>query len=809
MTKKYLFLWVFTAICYTINAQTYTKGTVSTELFTISKDSVATVLEWFNLIEKKGIVLSYNSTNINLYEKVQLKRKTYSIDKLLNSILDKYEFDTSFIDQKILLQIKGPKNIQISGFICDKSTNEPLEGCIVKFETKNNRSFYVITDSKGIFHKTLPYENFQLKASYIGYEPYTRNLRNDKVQSINIEMAQTAIPLNEVKVKNSPLSDIINYNGASSILSVNEKDPFAQIYALPGIHGSSVSGDMHVNGGENDENLILLDGISIYHSHHNNTLLAQFNGETVEKISFFDSFIPAQYEGRLSSVTDVKIKGGNLIKHHQSLGMDLPSASLTLDGPIIKNKLTYMISGRHSWIDFMKDLFSDDIRAGRTFNDLTGKLVYQVNPKLTIKGLVYHSKDEYKDSIDHIQNHKILKWENSLYALSVHSEFSKGISNTSSISFSKYFNSIYGPAINIPSKFYISEGMKNITIKSNFSKKVDKYIDMSWGLTMSHERYNLLASQDSVKNNFQNIRQISAYLNSRIMITDKLFGSVALNLVSYLPQNSKGFFSMQPRFTLKYASNDKNIFSIDFSRMEQFYHNICVGEIPIPTDLRMPSVDNFKPSSSIHGEIGWKHIGNNWRFDISSFYKRRYHILGIRYNIFNTENEGWDRFIMKGNAESYGIKIHSMNQRKKWRLDCSYTFSRSVEWFEDYDKNKKNPALHDVPHFFRCATSYMVGKNSFLSLGGCVKSGTLVNVYNYEEKISDVIISNRQRRKFNYRLDLNYSSSITSKNHRLKFSYKVGLYNIIGNPKENKVIDLYSIETKKHCLPYFSLNLKL
>ena len=809
MTKKYLFLLAFTVICCTINAQTHIKSTAATESVTISKDSTATVLEWFNLIEKKGIVLSYNSTNINLHEKVKIKRNTYNIDKLLNSILDKYEFSASYISQKILLQIKGPKSIQISGFIYDKSTKEPLEGCIVKFGTKSNKTFYAITDSKGVFHKTLPYENYQLKTSYIGYEPYTRNLLNDIVQSMNIEMAQTAIPLNEVRVKNSPLSDIINYNGTSSILSVNDKDPFAQIYALSGIHGSSVSGDMHVNGGQNDENLILLDGISIYHSHHNNTLLAQFNGETVERISFFDSFIPAQYEGRLSSVTDVKIKGGNLLKHHQSLGMDLPSTSLTLDGPIIKNKLTYMISGRHSWIDFMKDLFSDDNRAGRTFNDLTGKLFYQINPKLTVEGLVYHSKDEYKDSIDNIQNHKILGWENSLYALSFHSEFPKGISNTSSISFSKYLNSIYAPAINIPSKSYISEGMKNTTIKSNFSKKVDNYIDMSWGLTMSHERFNLLASQDTVKNNFQNITQISAYLNSRIMLNDKLFGSVALNLVSYLPKNSKSFFSMQPRFTLKYAANDKNIFSIDFSRMEQFYHNICVGEIPIPTDLRMPSIDGFKPSSSIHGEFGWKHMGNNRRFDISSFYKRRYHILGIRYNILNTENEDWDRFIMKGNAESYGIKIHSVNQWKKWRLDCAYTFSRSVEWFEDYDKNKKNPALHDVPHIFRCATSYMVGKNSFLSLGGYAKSGTLANVYNEEEKISGEFISNRQRRKFNYRLDLNYSSSMTSKHHRLKFSYKVGLYNIIGNPKENEVIDLYSIETKKHCLPYFSLNLKL
>ena len=132
-----------------------------------------------------------------------------------------------------------------------------------------------------------------------------------------------------------------------------------------------------------------------------------------------------------------------------------------------------------------------------------------------------------------------------------------------------------------------------------------------------------------------------------------------------------------------------------------------------------------------------------------------------------------------------------------------------MEWFEDYDNNQKNPTLHDIPHIFHCATSYRIKKHSFLSLGGYVKSGTLVNVYNDQRDISGEFISNRERRKFNYRLDLNFSSSIQPKGHRLKFSYKVGLYNIIGNPKENEVIDLYSIETKKHCLPYFTLNLKL
>lgn len=809
MTKKFLFILFFMSVCLSMNAQTDIKSTVATDPITINKDSIATVLDWFRLIEEKGVVLSYNSTHINLHEKVEIKRYAYTIESFLATVLNKYEFETCFLEKKILLQIKGLKNILVSGFVYDESTKEPLEGCVVVFETKKHRKYSAVTDATGMFRKRVPAGHFLCKTSYIGYRPYTADLLLDRTKTIRVGMVQTAFSLNEVKVEDSPISDEINHKGAFNILSVNDNDPFAQIYTLPGIFGTSGSGDMHVNGGQNDENLILLDGISIYHSHHNNTLLSQFNGEAVEKVSFFDSFIPAQYEGRLSSVTDVRIKGGDLHHHHQTIGLDLPSASLTLDGPIIKDKLTYMISGRHSWMDFMKDLFSEETKANRTFNDLTGKLYFQINSKLSIEGLIYHSKDKYKDSINLMQNHKILGWENRLYSLSSHAELPKGISNTTSVSFSKYLNSIYGPVINIPTENYINEGMRNIAIKSKFSKRLDNYIDLSWGLSASHEKYNLLASQDTVKTNFQHVTQISSYLNSRVRITDKLFGSVALNIVSYTPKNNESFFSIQPRFTFKYIASNNNIFSVDFSRMEQFYHNICVGEIPIPTDLRMPSINGFKPSSAIHGEIGWKHVCKNWRANISTFYKRRFDILGIRYNIFSTEDGGWNQFIMKGNAESYGIKVHAMGKWDRWKLDGSYTFSRSLEWFQDYDCNKKNPTLHDVPHIFQCASSYRVGKHSFLSLGGYIKSGTLINVYNNEENISGEFISNRERRKFNYRLDLNFSSSVTSKNHRFRFLYKVGLYNIIGNPKENEIIDLYSIETKKHCLPYFTLNMKL
>ena len=617
----------------TVNAQDSSKGMVAVDSISIPEITTATVLDWFKVIEDKGMVLSYNSSYINLSEKIRLERRKYSVKEFLNIILYKYNFKADYTTgRKILLQIKGIKNFKLIGKITDQETDQPLDGCAVMLKPMNGHTFSTLTNEEGTFTIKIPFGRYILHTTHIGYSIFTKEVTVDKNIHMRINMSQTAIPLKEVNIHTSPLQDEVNYKGTASFLSVSANDAFAQLSTLPGITGSVVSGNFHVNGGQNDENLILMDGVSIYHSHHNNSLLSQFNGESVKKISFFDSFIPAQYEGRLSSVTDVRIKEGDSTEHHQSLGIDLPSASLTFDGPIIKDKFTYMISGRHSWIDFMRDLFSEAPKSSRTFNDLTNKLSYKINHKMSLEGLIYRSNDQYNDSIDQFVNQKILEWKNRLYSLSFHAQLAKKITHSTILSYSEYKNSIFAPVINIPAHIFINEGMRHFTLKTDFSKKLDDDIKLSWGLSAACERYNLLAAKDTVENAFQKVTQISAYLNSKMRITDKLFGSVALNMVSYVPANNKSFFSVQPRFTLRYLINHHNLLSVDFSRMEQFYHNICLGEIPLPTDLRMPSINGFKPSSSIHCEIGWKHIENTWRASISTYYKRRYDILGIRYH---------------------------------------------------------------------------------------------------------------------------------------------------------------------------------
>ena len=628
-----ILLTFLTAFSLSASAQTFT-GRVAEESVNVTADSTATVLGWFNMFERKGLVLSYNSSDINLYEKIKMPGQRMGIDDFLDRVLYRYVYELQHTEgNKILIRIKGVKTFVLQGHVSDADTDENLGDCSIILINQQNEIFSTATDINGMFRISVPIGKYKLKTTYVGFDRYSKPITLNRNLYAEIKMTQTSIPMKEVVVKTSPLSDIINYKGSYDILSVNSSDPFSQINSLPGVSGTLVTGNFNVNGGQSDENLILLDGIPVYHSQHNNSLLSQFNGDAVQKVSFYDSFIPARYEGRLSSVTDVKIKEGGMKRHSQNINIELPSASLTLDGPIIKDKFTYMISARHSWLDFMENIFSGNPDLNRSFMDITSKLMFRVNDYTYLRALLYRSTDSFNDTIDSYKNQEVLEWISGMYSVSLDTRIAGKIYNNSMLAYSEYKNKIFAPLIDIPSPFYINEGMSKYVMKSDFITSLDRYTDLSWGIKLLHERFNLLASKDTVENNKHDVSQISSYLNTKIKISRRLNLSAAVSFVSYLPKSNPSFFSIQPRFTMRYLCDDKNVISLDFSRMEQFYHNICLGEIPIPTDLRMPSIEGFAPSSSLHGEVGWKHNEKNSMFTVSAFYKRRFNILGVRYTI--------------------------------------------------------------------------------------------------------------------------------------------------------------------------------
>lgn len=427
--------------------------------------------------------------------------------------------------------------------------------------------------------------------------------------------------------------------------------------------------NFQVDGGSNDENQLLLDGVPVYHPGHINSLLPVFNGDAVKNMIFHKGFFPNRLEGRLSSVTEVNLKEGNLQEHVRTLTLDMPAAGITLEGPILKDKLSYLVSARRSWLDFFDNLLSEDSRMNHSTYDYNAKLSYHLSPSSTLR----------------------------------------------------------------------------------------------------------------------------------------LMAQVGVHFVGYLPRHHRSYYSIQPRFSLKYQPAEKELLYLHFSRMEQFYHNLRFDYLSLPTDFRMPSIDGFRPRSSEHYEVGWKHFLENGQLDVSAYYKTRRHVVALSPDT-SIEDARRDQYIMTGNGDSYGAKAYFYNTWKRWTLQLSYAYTRSREWFPRLEDRGKLPSLYDIPHQLGAALSCQIGRHSSLSLGGTVRSGRIIEL----DEFLDPLPANRfrtERERTRYRLDAGYSFRKDVGADKLLL-LRLGLYNIVGNPSEEEVLSYYSVHWYGNCLPYASVSFK-
>ena len=778
------------------------------EDFFVVKDSSALVRDWFKLIERRGIVLSYNASKIDLDKKVSVKGKFASEEQLLRRLLCLYDYRLDVSGKnKILIQINGRKKVGLSATVMNKESGEKLYGAAVLLKNQEGKLFVATTNEEGLFSIELPADTYRMEVSYMGFRnyKYAYDLFADSYKSI--QMVPLSFPVNEVEVFSTRAHDGLRLDNPAAMLSVGNASLFAQMKMLPGVSGSISNEDFHVNGGQSDENLVLLDGIPIYHTYHTNSFLTPFNGDIIKNISFHDSFFPAQYEGRLSSVTDIQIKDGNKKRHSQTLSLEMPAAAVAFEGPIVNDKLSYLIAGRHSWLDVAEELFADKSRKTQSFYDFNGKLSYDVNERSSIFTSIYRSEDTFHASETRDSKHSALKWDSNLYALGLSTLIGQKVISNTKIAYTNYNNRIYAPDLGLGEPIYIEEGVRRLIAKSDYSVSLDSSVELSGGFKFSREEYKLLNTDESEAYRRQPVVQLSAYNDVKLRISERLVGYAAVNLVGYLPKCNASYLSMQPRFSLRYYADNHHQVFFDFSRMEQFYHNIRISEdLPLPSDFRMPTINGFEPSTSEHVSVGWKHTRAKWSLQSSVYYKRRHHILGLR-NQVAWDNRGWNRFITQGNGESYGVKLSAFGNWSRWMGYFSYTYAKSLEWFRENDANKKVDAVYDLPHNLNLAAALKLKYQGTVTVGGYVMSGQLRNVFNNDPESLE-LVSRSKRGKVNYRLDANFAQTKSWKKNGYLLHYKFGFYNIVGNPREEEVVDLYSVEVKAHCLPYFSVAFK-
>ncbi|MCC8144413.1 MAG: TonB-dependent receptor [Tannerellaceae bacterium] len=416
------------------------------------------VLEVMLELEKQtGVLFSYESSLLNELPRVSLKAEeeplSYCLKKLFTSLPIVYRITGKYVVLK-----RKPKQFTISGFVRDSVSYESLINATVldmhsgRGVTSNNYGFYSIT---------LPAGEYLLRVSYVGFDALEYPVVLAKDTMIDMPLAPLS-SLQEVVVEGiAGHSELLNTRTGGMQLSaytlqkvpavLGEADLIKVLQQTPGVaSGTEILTGMYVRGGNGDENLFLLDGNPVYHVNHLGGVFSTFNPDAVKNVEFYKGSFPARYGGRLSSVIDVRMKEGDMQEYHGDFSIGLLSAKAAFEGPIVKDRTSFNVSFRRTWLDAIttpalainRKVNKDNSFLGYSFYDLNAKMNHIINPKHRLYLSVYAGQDRFRYRMDEkeeaLREEATWRWGNFLGTLKWNCVISNKLFANLSVNYTRY-----------------------------------------------------------------------------------------------------------------------------------------------------------------------------------------------------------------------------------------------------------------------------------------------------------------------------------------------------------------------------------
>jgi hypothetical protein len=710
-------------------------------------------------------------------------------------------------------RINAQDKFTISGKITDSLTGEDLIGASVYSEGSTTGT---TSNTYGFYSLTLPGGNHKIIISYIGYSTDTRELLLDKDILLNIKLEPAQRTLEEVVVS----ADRKDRNLSSVEMSVErldmkqienlpvlmgEKDVLKTIQLLPGISTTSEgSSGFSVRGGSIDQNLILLDEAPVYSASHLLGFFSVFNSDALKNMSVYKGGIPAQYGGRASSVIDITIKDGNSREVSASGGIGLISSRLTVEGPLIKDRMSFIISSRRSYADLVgksTGLLESDITL--YFYDLNAKLNYKINDNNRIYLSGYFGKDDFGFSDIGMD------WGNSTGTLRWNHLFSnKLFSNTTLI----YSNYDYG--FNIGSDAFMSSGIEDIGFKLDISWYMDPNNTFRFGTTTTYHTFNpgkLIFGESKIYEILLDQKQAfesAIYLSNHQKISDKLSSEYGLRLSMFnqlgpgwsniYDQNNlktdstyfasgrfmQNYFGIEPRIAINYQVSVSSSVKASFNRMAQYLHLLSNSTSGQPTDTWIPSTKNIRPTIVSQFALGYfrNFYNNNYEFSVETYYKGMKNVNDYEDGTDVLLNENIEAYILSGIGRSYGAEFYLKKKQGRFNGWISYTVARTENKIEGINDSNWYPSKYDKIHDFSIVVNYQFNRRLFLSSSWVYYSGNAVTFpsgkYEYDNRIWPYYTERNGYRMPGYhRLDLNIHLKGKTKT-RFESGWDFSLYNV-------------------------------
>jgi len=657
------------------------------------------------------------------------------------------------------LSVGAQSLFRISGYITNKSTGEALIDAGVNIGIQTAAS-----NSQGYYIVNVPAGNYNLNVSYVGFESVNKQIQLEKDTIINISLNQ-GLALPEITltsgrnkaVDSKGLGNLkLNVDQLKSMpMFLGERDIIKSMQFLPGVSsGMEGSSQLNIRGGTSDQTLYLMDDVPVYNQNHTFGFFSIFNSDALLSAELYKGGIPASYGNKLSGVASISLKDGNYVKRRHSFSLGLLAGTLASEGPIVKNKLSYMFTARRSFIDLFYDgimLVAGDEGGGGgaiAFWDINGKLSWKINSKTKLSWQIYNGYDDLygmnreKSSYENkkMQERFGYGWKNRMTSLRLTSDLKQHL-----------FLTVGGYYTQLDNFNYYKYKIKSDSGKSKLENKTSSILD-EFGLRSSLEqklnsKHTLIYSFELTSQQYKpdmtykktengkityDYDKINLFTSSLSVYDEFRHGTwlVGAGLRASMYDNEeKAKFVLEPRIKANKFLGDNDKIMLAFDMMHQPTHSINAMNYSVQTDFWIPFKEDKLPRSW-QVSIGWRNYSiRNLTFSLEAYYKRMTNLLRIddleNYLDFHSD------YVM-GSGDSKGVELLLEYTKDRFSAWGAYTLSKSERTFE----GKTHPYKYDSPHDISAFAGYVIRKRekttNTLSLNMQYKTGVPYHVSELE-----------------------------------------------------------------------------
>ncbi len=634
----------------------------------------------------------------------------------------------------------------ISGYVYDASDGETLPGASLYIPGSQSGT---ATNVYGFYSITTPVPLIRIQVSYLGYETIDTTITLLENKTIHFYLEESIGQFEEIEVVGqSELLEEVNSTRMGTIRMTpkeirniptlgGESDLIKIAQLLPGVtKGGEGTTGMFVRGGTDDQNLVVLDDAVVYNLSHLFGFFSVFNSDAIKNVELVKGGFPADYGGRLSSVMDVRMNEGSMNRFNARGGIGLLTSRLTIDGPILKDRMSFMVAARRTYIDRVFQTFGTELPY--YFYDYNFKVNYKISDRDRIFVSSYLGDDvlAFDETSEEDQGDEDLNFGFRLgnFTSTIrwnHIYNSQKLFSNVTLHQTRFKYDITGDFID--NSIFIGSQIQDIGAKADWQYFYAPEHTYSFGAQFTGHffRPNVISTSgdisDFVDNNnpalIQNLEG-ALYVGNERDISDELSINLGLRYSFIVLQD--GFYSgPEPRFAARYKLNDENSLKASYSLMRQYMHRVSSSSLALPTDLWYPVTENVKPQQSHQVSAGYTRIFPDQELSVTleGYYKTLNNLIEYREGANLILNDNFENELIDGDGDSYGLELLVRKQTGKVTGWVSYSLSKTSRIFDDLNGGNSYPARYDRRHVANIVSMFELNERVTFSAVWAYQSG--------------------------------------------------------------------------------------